>query len=213
MRILITGFDPFGGEKVNPALQAVEGLPQNINGHQIDTLEIPTVFYKSMEVVKAQLELEKYDMVIAIGQAGGRYQMTPERVAINVDDARIKDNEGNQPIDIAIQEDGKPAYFSQLPVKRMVEYMRASGVPAGLSNSAGTFVCNHIMYQLAYLADKSYPGLKTGFIHVPFAPEQVIDKPDKPSMNVDLMTKGLIAAIKACLEHDTDVKSAFGSTH
>lgn len=213
MKVLITGFDPFGGEKINPALQAVQSLPKNINGHQIDTLEIPTVFHKSIEVVEAQLENETYDIVIAIGQAGGRAQVTPERVAINIDDARIKDNEGQQPIDIEIHKDGEPAYFSKLPVKRMVEYMREAGIPSSLSNSAGTFVCNHIMYQLAYVADKKYPNMKTGFIHVPFAPEQVVDKTDKPSMSIELMTKGLVAAIKACLEHDTDVKRAFGETH
>ncbi|REI05418.1 pyroglutamyl-peptidase I [Staphylococcus felis] len=213
MNILVTGFDPFGGESVNPALEAVKQLPSNIGEHQIDTLEIPTVFHQSIEVIKMQLAQKYYDIVIAVGQAGGRSEITPERVAINIDDARIADNQGQQPIDQPIQLEGAPAYFTRLPVKRMVEEMKKNGIPASLSNSAGTFVCNHIMYQLAYLADTIYPTLKTGFIHVPFAPDQVLDKPGKPSMSIPLMTKGLEIAIQTCIDHDTDIHAALGTTH
>ncbi|MBI5974591.1 pyroglutamyl-peptidase I [Staphylococcus canis] len=213
MNILITGFDPFGGEKVNPALEAVKTLPSEIKGHQIDKLEIPTVFNDSIEVIKSQLEKKTYDIIIAVGQAGGRYEITPERVAINVDDARIPDNQGNQPIDQRIQDDGAPAYFTNLPVKRMVEAMRNAQVPASLSNSAGTFVCNHIMYQLAYLAAHLDHPVKTGFIHVPFAPEQVVDKPNQPSMAIEVMTKGLRIAIETSIEYDGDVEAVLGTTH
>ncbi|MFT2204512.1 pyroglutamyl-peptidase I [Staphylococcus chromogenes] len=213
MNILVTGFDPFGGEKVNPAFEAVKGLPSEIKGHPIDILEIPTVFGKSIDVIKEQFKTKTYDMVIAVGQAGGRYEMTPERVAINIDDARIPDNDNQQPIDQPIQKEGSEAYFTTLPVKRMVEAMKKEGVPANLSNSAGTFVCNHIMYQLLYLAATSYPGLKTGFIHVPFAPEQVIEKPNQPSMSIETMTKGLKIAIQTCIENDTDIKAILGTTH
>lgn len=213
MRILVTAFDPFGGEEVNPALQAVQQLPDTLEGHHIDKLEIPTVFHKSIEVIREKLVQADYDIVLAVGQAGGRYEITPERVAINVDDARIPDNDGQQPIDQCIQQDGPPAYFTALPVKRMVEAMQKEGVPASLSNSAGTFVCNHIMYQLAYEAARYYPKLKTGFIHVPFAPSQVVDKPGKPSMSIELMVKGLTAAIKVCLNYDTDVATVHGATH
>ena len=132
-------------------------------------------------------------------------------VGINIDDARIPDNKGNQPIDVAIQEDGAPAYFSNLPVKTMTEAIKAAGVPASLSNTAGTFVCNHVLYQLGYLADKSYPGLLFGFIHVPFIPEQVTDKPEKPSMSIETIAKGLTAAIKAISKED-DAKVALGET-
>ncbi|MDK4130133.1 pyroglutamyl-peptidase I [Staphylococcus pseudintermedius] len=213
MKVLVTAFDPFAGEKVNPALQAVQRLPDTIEGHVIDKLEIPTVFYQSIEVVREKLAETEYDIVLAIGQAGGRYEITPERVAINVDDARIPDNDGQQPIDQRIQQNGPPAYFTPLPVKRMVEAMQAEGVPASLSNSTGTFVCNHIMYQLAYEAERYYPKLKTGFIHVPFAPAQVIDKPGKPSMSIEMMVKGLTAAIRVCLNYDTDVATVHGTTH
>lgn len=151
MRILITGFDPFGGEEINPALEAVKLLPDNIEGHTIDKLEIPTVFHKSKHVLEVRMKQYDYDIVLAIGQAGGRFELTPERVGINVDDARIADNEGQQPIDECIQQDGAAAYFSNLPVKRMTEAIKANGVPARLSNTAGTFVCNHILYQLGYL--------------------------------------------------------------
>ncbi len=213
MNVLVTAFDPFGGESINPALQAIQKLPDTIEGHQVDKLEIPTVFHKSMAVIKEKLEQTHYDVVIAVGQAGGRFEITPERVAINVDDARIADNEGQQPIDQPIQEDGAPAYFATLPVKRIVEAIRAEGIPSSLSNSAGTFVCNHIMYQLAYAAERDYPGLKTGFIHVPFTPKQVINKPGQPSMSVDLMVQGLEAAIKVCLKYDSDIQTVHGATH
>lgn len=212
MNILVTAFDPFGGEKINPALEAVKQLEDHIGEHTITKLEIPTVFHESKEAVDKELSKGGYDAVLAIGQAGGRYDLTPERVGINIDDARIADNKGNQPIDVPIQEDGAPAYFSNLPVKKMTEAIKQAGVPASLSNTAGTFVCNHILYQLGYLADKSYPGLLFGFIHVPFIPEQVTDKPEKPSMSIDTIAKGLTAAIKA-ISRDEDAKIALGETH
>ena len=152
-------------------------MENTIDEHIISKLEIPTVFHESKDVIDKELSKGDYDVVLSIGQAGGRYDLTPERVGINIDDARIPDNKGNQPIDVAIQEDGAP-YFSNLPVKTMTEAIKAAGVPASLSNTAGTFVCNHVLYQLGYLADKSYPGLLFGFIHVPYIPEQVTDKPE-----------------------------------
>lgn len=212
MKILVTAFDPFGGEKINPALEAVKQLENTIGEHTISKLEIPTVFHESKDVIDKELSKGDYDVVLSIGQAGGRYDLTPERVGINIDDARIPDNKGNQPIDVAIQEDGAPAYFSNLPIKTMTEAIKAAGVPASLSNTAGTFVCNHVLYQLGYLADKSYPGLLFGFIHVPFIPEQVTDKPEKPSMSIETIAKGLTAAIKTISKED-DAKVALGETH
>ncbi len=212
MNILVTAFDPFGGENVNPALEAVKQLDETIGEHTITKLEIPTVFHESKDVIQRALEQHHYDAVLSIGQAGGRFNMTPERVGINIDDARIADNKGNQPIDVAIQPDGAPAYFSNLPVKAMTEAIKKAGVPASLSNTAGTFVCNHVLYQLGYLSDKYYPNLQFGFIHVPFIPEQVTDKPDKPSMSLDTITKGLTAAINA-ISKSPDVKVALGETH
>ncbi|WP_427706490.1 pyroglutamyl-peptidase I [Staphylococcus parequorum] len=213
MNILVTGFDPFGGERINPALEAVKLLPDEIEGHKIDKLEIPTVFHKSKEVVVEQLRQKEYDIVLAIGQAGGRFELTPERVGINIDDARIPDNEGNQPIDEAIQTTGASAYFSNLPVKRMTEAIKSQGVPARLSNTAGTFVCNHILYQLGYIQATQFPNIKFGFIHVPFIPEQVTDKPEKPSMSIQTIAKGLKAALEAVIESDKDIKVVLGETH
>ncbi|MFL2101380.1 pyroglutamyl-peptidase I [Desemzia sp. FAM 23991] len=215
MKILVTGFDPFGGEKINPALEAVKGLADTINGAEIKKLEIPTVFGKSADVVKAAIEDFKPDYVLNIGQAGGRFAISPERVAINVDDARIADNEGNQPIDVAIKEDGESAYFTQLPVKAMVTAIKKAGVPGEVSNTAGTFVCNHIMYQVQYMIQKNYPEIKGGFIHVPFIPEQVVDKAGQPAMSLSDMTKGLTAAIEAIVEFDgkADLKQVGGAIH
>ena len=130
MKILITGFDPFGGENINPALEAVKKLPDTILGQEVIKIEIPTVFRKSLEKIEENIEKHNPDVVISVGQAGGRFGVTPERVAINMDDARIKDNEGNQPIDISIYEDGEAAYFSNLPIKAMVKEMTDNGIPA-----------------------------------------------------------------------------------
>lgn len=215
MKILVTAFDPFGGEKINPALEAVKLLKDEIAGAEIVKLEIPTVFHKSAEVMRDKALEIKPDMILCIGQAGGRFAITPERVAINQDDARIEDNEGNQPIDVEIQADGASAYFATLPIKAMVEKIKEAGVPAAVSNSAGTFVCNHIMYHALYLAEKELGGIQAGFIHVPFIPEQVIDKPEKPAMSLEDMAKGLTAAIEAMVEfHDKeDLKLVGGTTH
>ena len=148
MKVLISGFDPFGGESINPALEAVKLLPDTIAGAEIIKVEIPTVFNKSAEVMEKFISEHSPDAVICVGQAGGRFTVTPERVAINIDDARIKDNDGNQPIDIPIKEDGSPAYFTTLPIKAMVKNMIDNGYPAAVSNTAGTFVCNHMMYNV-----------------------------------------------------------------
>lgn len=211
--MLVTGFDPFGGEALNPAWEAVKLLPDTIGQHTIDKLEIPTVFNKSKELVESKLQSATYDIVIAVGQAGGRFEITPERVGINIDDARIPDNEGQQPIDTVIQSDGAAAYFSNLPVKRMTESIKAQGIPASLSHTAGTFVCNHILYQLGYLQEKKFPNIKFGFIHVPFIPEQVVHKVNQPSMSLDTIVTGLTAALTAVFESDEDINIALGTIH
>lgn len=213
MNILVTAFDPFGKEKTNPALEAVKLLPETIGEHTITKLEIPTVFNESVEAIKQQLKIETYDAVLAIGQAGGRFDLTPERVGINVDDARIADNKGNQPIDEVIQEDGAPAYFSNMPVKRLTQAIKDAGVPASLSNTAGTFVCNHVLYQLGYLHATTFPYIQFGFIHVPFIPEQVTNKPNTPSMALDTIVKGWEAAISELSADNRDETIALGETH
>ncbi|MDU3351822.1 pyroglutamyl-peptidase I [Clostridium sp.] len=211
MKILITGFDPFGGENINPALEAVKKLSDTILNSEIIKLEIPTVFRKSLETIEENIIKHKPDVVISVGQAGGRFGVTPERVAINIDDARIKDNEGNQPIDISIFEDGEAAYFSNLPIKAMVKEMMGNGIPASVSNTAGTFVCNHVMYGILYLIDKKYPNIRGGFIHVPYIPSQVTTKPNMPSMSIDDISKGLELSIKAIIENSSDIKTIGGA--
>ena len=214
MKILVTGFDPFGGEKVNPALEAVKSLPSEIHGAEIHWVEIPTVFYKAAEVLETTIVRYQPDAVLCIGQAGGRASLTPERVAINQDDARIPDNQGNQPIDTPIRLDGQAAYFSTLPIKAMVQAIKEEGLPATVSNTAGTFVCNHLMYQALYLANKKFPHMRAGFMHIPYMTEQVINKPNTASMNLTDIVRGIEAAIGAIVDYkDKDIKLVGGTTH
>lgn len=214
MKILVTGFDPFGGEKVNPALEAVKLLPKEIHGAEVHWAEIPTVFYKSAEVLEAEIVRYQPDVVLCVGQAGGRASLTPERVAINQDDARIPDNQGNQPIDEPIRMDGEAAYFSTLPIKAMVKSIKSEGLPAAVSNTAGTFVCNHLMYQALYLADKKFPHLRAGFMHIPYMTEQVLNKPNTSSMCLTDIVRGIEAAIRAIVDYkDKDLKLVGGTTH
>ena len=214
MKILVTGFDPFGGETVNPALEAVKLLPKEIHGAEVYWAEIPTVFYQSAEVLEAEINRYHPDAVLCIGQAGGRASLTPERVAINQDDARIPDNQGNQPIDEPIRMDGQAAYFSTLPIKAMVQAIKEEGLPATVSNTAGTFVCNHLMYQALYLADKKFPNMRAGFMHIPYMTEQVVNKPNTASMNLTDIVRGIEAAIGAIVDYkDKDIKLVGGTTH
>jgi pyroglutamyl-peptidase len=211
MKLLLTGFDPFGGQPINPALEAVKLVADKIGNIEIVKLEVPTVFYKSIETVDKAIAEVKPDVVLCIGQAGGRYDITPERVAINVNDARIADNEGQQPLDGPIFEDGDTAYFTDLPIKAMVANVREAGIPASVSNTAGTFVCNHLMYGVLYLAAKKYPGLRGGFIHVPFIPSQVVNRPTPaPCLSVEMIAQGLEACIQAIGETEEDLKVAEG---
>jgi len=210
MKLLITGFDPFGNEKINPAWEAVKLLPSKIEGVEVIKLQIPTVFKESINKVLDGIKEYKPDVVLCVGQAGGRYDITVERVAINLDDARIKDNKGNQPIDELVYPDGKNAYFATLPIKAMVEEIKKNNIPASISNTAGTFVCNHVMYGLLYNIEKSSLVKKGGFIHVPFILEQVLDKKDTPAMDLNTVVRGLEAAIKGLYENDQDKKVTGG---
>ena len=210
MKVLITGFDPFGGESINPAWEAVKAMKDNIDGIEVIKLQIPTVFKKSAEKLFAGIEEHKPDAVICIGQAGGRYDMSVERVAINMDDGRIPDNEGYQPIDTPVYEDGENAYFATLPIKGIVEEIKSAKIPASVSNTAGTYVCNHIMYSLLYYISKNNLNIKGGFIHVPYITEQVVDKKNMPYMEVTTITKALECAVQALNKYKVDVKVSGG---
>lgn len=211
MKILVTGFDPFGGESINPAIESVKRLPDTIAGAEIIKMEIPTVFHKSINVIDEAIKEHDPDVILSIGQAGGRYDITVERIGINCDDARIADNEGNQMIDEPVFADGPAAYFVNLPIKAMVSEIQKAGIPASVSNSAGTFVCNHITYGVRHLVETKYPGKRSGFIHIPFLPNQVLDKKGQPSMTLSTIIDGLSAAIKAIVENEKDVKVTGGT--
>lgn len=195
MKILLTGFDPFGGESINPALEAVKLVKAPI-GAELVRLEVPTVFGRSVATVLEAVRLHRPDAVVCVGQAAGRGEITPERVAINIADASIPDNEGNQPCDAPIIPEGENAFFSTLPVKAMAEAIRAAGLPASVSNTAGTFVCNQLMYGLLYHISREFPGMRGGFIHVPCIPEQAarMEKP-VPSLPLPEIVRGLEAAL------------------
>jgi len=215
MKILITGFEPFGGEPINPSWEAVRRLPDKIADAEVIKVQIPTVFGRSADVVREAIIEHDPDVIVSVGQAGGRFAVSPERVAINLDDGRIPDNDGQQPIDTPIREDGPPAYFSSLPVKAMMSAMNEAGVPAVVSNTAGTYVCNHIMYQILYLIDREFPGKRGGFVHVPYTPQQVVDKPGQPSLGVDEMATALEAGLAAIVEYTgkPDLHLVAGTIH
>ena len=211
MKILVTGFDPFGGEPINPAIESVKRLPDNIAGAEIIKLEIPTVRKKSLEKIEKAINEHNPDVILSIGQAGGRFDISIERVGINLDDFRIPDNEGNQIIDEPIFSDGENSYFVKLPVKAMVQNVQKNNIPASVSYTAGTFVCNHVLYGVLYLIEKKYKGKKSGFIHIPFLPQQVVDKRNMPSMELNTIVKGLTAAIEAIVKNNEDIKEVGGT--
>ncbi|MEG0013617.1 MAG: pyroglutamyl-peptidase I [Cellulosilyticaceae bacterium] len=211
MKVLITGFDPFGGEAINPALEAVKGLPSQIGNIEVIKLEIPTVFGESLKKIEEAIESHNPDVVISVGQAGGRFGITPERVAINIDDARICDNQGNQPVDTNVYVDGENAYFTNLPIKAMTKAMGEAGIPASVSNTAGTFVCNHVMYGVLYMINKKYPHIRGGFIHVPYIPAQVTNKANMPSMALQDITKGLEICVEVAANQQEDICIAAGA--
>jgi len=213
MRILVTGFDPFGGEPVNPALEAIRRLPATLGAHTIERRPLPTLFHRSLEVLGDAVRTIRPDILLCIGQAGGRSALSIERVAINVDDARIADNGGAAPIDQPIVPGGPAAYFTNLPLKAMVQGLSEAGIPAKLSNTAGTFVCNHVFYGAMHLVATEFPALRAGFIHIPFLPEQVARNPGQPSMAVETVVAGLLKAIEVAAGRTDDIAVADGATH
>lgn len=213
MKVLVTGFDPFGGETVNPAYEAVRNLPEKIAGAKIITMEIPTVFKKSAGVVEQAIIQNMPDIVINVGQAGGRTAISIEKVAINLAEASIPDNDGDMPIDEALIENGPTAYFATIPVKAMVHHVKEHGIPCSLSYTAGTYVCNSIMYHMLHLTATKYPKIKAGFIHVPYAPQQTTEKPQYASMSIEDITKALTYAIEAAVLYESDRKENMGITH
>lgn len=210
-KILVTGFDPFDGEVINPALEAIKRLPSKIGDTQIVTYEIPTVFHKSGQLLQEYLVKEQPDAVLLVGQAGGRTAISLERVAINMDDARIPDNEGNQPIDEVINPQGAPAYFSTLPIKRIVQSLKDHHIPAIVSNSAGTFVCNHLMYYLLDTLTAQESNIIGGFMHIPYLPSQVVQQPTQPSMSLEQIVKAIEIILETIIKDQHDLKITGGT--
>lgn len=211
MKILVTGFDPFGKESINPAIESVKCLPETIAGAKIIKLEIPTVCHTSLAVIEQAIQNHDPDVILSIGQAGGRSDISVERIGINCDDCRIPDNAGNQFIDTPIFPNGPDAYFVNLPIKAMVKAIQSVGIPASVSNSAGTFVCNHVTYGVRHLIETKYQGKRSGFVHIPYLVAQTVDKTNMPSMELDTIVKGLIAAITAIVETSEDIKVTGGT--
>lgn len=198
MTILVTAFAPFQQESINATKEAIALLPDCMDGADIRKHILPVVFRQAAEELCALVDEIQPDAVVCLGQASGRADITPERVAINVMDARIPDNGGNQPADQSIRADGPAAYFSTLPIKAMVQAMKAAGVPASVSNTAGTFVCNDLMYGLLGHLEAQRKTTPAGFIHIPATPEQACDRPT-PSMSAQTAAKGLEAAISTLI--------------
>ncbi len=180
MKILVTGFDPFGGETINPAFEAIKLIPDTIKGAEIIKLEVPTVFKRGPQATIDAVEEYQPDYVLCIGQAGGRSQLTPEYVGINYVQARIPDNDGDQPLNQPLVKGAPNAYFTQLPVYAMVEKMKENGIPASVSYTAGTYVCNAMLYCVLHALNTKYPNTKGGFMHVPYATSQTVNQPLEP---------------------------------
>ncbi|OTA21364.1 pyrrolidone-carboxylate peptidase [Xenorhabdus beddingii] len=212
--ILVTGFEPFGGETINPSWEAIKPLQGcQIADANIEICQLPCVFDIALQHLYAAIELYKPELVISVGQAGGRANISVERVAINVNDARIPDNAGKQPIDTPVILNGPAAYFSTLPIKAIVSALKKAGIPASISQTAGTFVCNHVMYGLLHYLNQHYPAIRGGFIHIPYLPKQAAERSDMPSMTLELMAMSLKAAIEAAWENRSDIVVTGGATH
>ena len=189
-KLLITGFEPFGGESINPSWEAVCRLPSEIGEYSLTKLLIPVIFGEAAEKVISEAEKICPDAILCIGEAGGRDAVTPELVGINLRYAKIPDNGGNQPMDEPIIAGGENAYFSTLPIRKMAEAVSAYGIPSRVSYSAGTYVCNDVIYTL--LSHFQGSGTRVGFIHVPYIKEQN----KNPSMDIEDIVRALAVAIE-----------------
>ena len=210
MKALVTGFDPFGGDKVNPSSLAVSKLRKRIGGVMIHTATLPTSYARSAGVLGKAIEKTKPDIVLCVGQAGGRTELCLERVAINVQDARIRDNDGKQPIDKPVVAGGPAAHFATLPIKACVAAMRKAGLPAAVSNTAGTFVCNHIFYALMDIAAAHPIPMRGGFLHIPYVPEQVARLGGAPSMAVEDIVRGIEIIVEVSATRTSDLHTVEG---
>lgn len=215
--VLLTGFEPFGGETTNPSWRVAQALHgEMIAGAQVVAVQLPCAFGVALALLQRALEQHRPQLVMALGQAAGRCELTPERVAINVDDARMADNIGARPVDTAVVPGGPAAYFSSLPIKAIVAALREAGMPASVSQSAGTFVCNHVFYGLMH-ALQTRPGVRGGFMHLPLLPEQAARLPGQPSLALATQIAGvrlaLATALATALGQRCDLRATGGAEH
>ena len=210
MKALVTGFDAFGGDKLNPSTLAIRRLKRRMAGLTVQAVELPTSYGRSAIVLREAILKQRPDIVLGVGQAGGRSELCLERVAINVQDARIRDNDGKQPVDRPVVREGPAAYFATLPIKACVAEMRKAGLPAAVSNTAGTFVCNHIFYATMDMAEAHAMNYRGGFLHIPYLPEQAVRLGGAPSMALDDIVRGIEIVLAVSAARQTDLRTAEG---
>jgi pyroglutamyl-peptidase len=214
--VLLTGFDPFGDESINPSWLAAERLHGAvIAGHRIVGVQLPTSFARAPRILRAAIRKHAPALILCIGQAGGRAQISLERIAVNIEDARIADNDGAQPIDIPIVRSGPAAYFTTLPIKSMLAALRTANIPIEISQTAGTFVCNHVFYALmrALAAKPAHSRPRGGFIHIPYLPDQTKERSGTPDIPLDTVIDALRIMIEVALRNREDRRIAAGATH
>ncbi len=218
MKILVTGFEPFAGERINPSwevAQCLEGM--TVADAEVCVAQLPCVFSEALGELNRQLQLHQPQIVVALGQADGRSDFSIERVAINVCDARIPDNAGAQPVDVPVVKDGPAAYFSTLPIKKLATALKQQGYPAAISQTAGTFVCNQVFYGLQHTLQGK--GVMSGFVHVPLTPPQASQRTGATlaSMSTETLKEALVCALQVLVKHaqegGADAQIAMGATH
>jgi pyroglutamyl-peptidase len=211
MKALVTGFEPFGNDPVNPSLEAVRRLPSRLGELEVATRVLPTAFGRAIEALEDAVAIIDPDIVLCLGLAGGRAALSLERVAINIDDARIADNHARQPVDTPVVAGGPAAYLTTLPIKAAAVALRQAGLPAIVSNTAGTFVCNHVFYGLMHLAATRRPAMRCGFLHLPYLPEQAAREDGAPSMALGDIVRGVETVLRVTAERRQDIAVAEGT--
>lgn len=212
--VLLTGFDPFESDPVNPSWEAARALDgRDIGDARIVARRLPCVFAEAPAALERALQETRPALAICLGLAGGRAGISVERVAINLIDARIPDNRGAQPVDEPVVADGPPAYFAPLPVKAIAQALGQAGLPAGVSHTAGTFVCNQVFYQLCHHVATRAPGLRGGFLHVPYSSDMAGQHPGQPAMPLDALVQGVELAVRTALATERDLSTAGGALH